>query len=462
MAILSYILTIMKANIIRSMQERLVLSTFRRAAKQVPFYKKYLENAKIDYRRVRNISDFKSVVPILDKNKLFTPQSRVDVADYCLGGDLKKCRMILPSSGFSGKFSFGLVSKAEQKRQEKVLNFMLKRFFNVGREHTLLVNTLSMGISVPATNVISVNTGLRSDVALSIMKAFSKEFDQIILMGENAFIKSLIERGSEEGFAWRDHKIQIIFGGESFPESFRAYLENIVLPPGSGRKTQYVGSSFGFAEVGLNVLWETPQTILLRKQAYSNPEIKRALMDRDMEVCPMFFQCHPMNVYIEEIDERLVFTNLNPHAWLPIIRYATGDKGKILDYPKLLDVITRFNITECLPQYKMPIIAVRNRDTHLNIRGKEVYADMVKKAIYESPDVPRFLTGYFRMSVVHNKLKLEVQIKKGASMPAAVEEALRANLSRILGVEYELVLYKYNEFPYAMELDYERKFKYYV
>jgi len=384
--------------LLQKIQEKKVISVFRQLAKRLPSYKALLEQSNVDCRNIRNIRDFREKVPILNKEKLFTSPAP----------DITDCSSILPSSGHSGTFSFGVVSKEALKKQKDSIDKVTDLFFETSRKKTLLINTLSMGIGIPASTVTTVNTGLRGDAALYIVRTFAKQFDQIILVGENTFIKNLLEQGLEEGIAWQDYCAHVVFGGESFPESFRAYIEGIV----GKKKGAVVGSSFGFAEIGLNVLWETPETIKMRKNTQPSP---------------MLFQYNPLDLYVEEVSGRLVFTKLDPDARIPIIRYATGDEGFIVSGE---------------------VVAVK---------GKNQLPDMIKDAFYSSPRIPPLITGFFKIKKTGRRIGLEVQLKKGAS---ASEDIFRAALKKCAGFDFDLRLYPYKEFPYAMEMDFERKFRY--
>ena len=61
------------------------------------------------------------------------------------------------------------------------------------------------------------------------------------------------------------------------------------------------------------------------------------------------------------------------------------------------------------------------------------------------------------MKKAGNRIGLEVQLKKGVS---AQEEIFRQALKKWREFEFDLRLYPYKEFPYAMEMDLERKFRY--
>jgi len=440
---------------LEKIQKKRVLAAFRHAEKSIPFYREYLKKSNTPIQNIRRFEDFKACVPILNKEKLFTPSA--NITNNLLGDELKDCRLIFPSSGFSGKFSFGITTKKDLKKQRKAIDRALDYFFDVSSKKTLLINSLSMGINVLSSKVTTINTGLRSDIVLSVIKTFSKEFEQFILVGENLFIKNLLELGKDTGLSWQDYKIHIIFGGESFPESFRSYIENLT---NSTSKNTFVGSSLGFAEIGLNVLWETPSTIQIRKKASVDKSLRKALLQIDTELCPTLFQYNPMSIYVEELEGRFLFTNLDPEVRLPVIRYATGDEGSIIPFERLKKVLKQFGMAEHLPKYRLPLVAVKGRDQYIAQGNNRIYPDTIKNTIYSSPELPTLTTGSFKLSESGNNIVIEIQLKKGVTLTSGIEEKFKAALATIPNISSNLKLYPYNEFPYGMELDFERKFKY--
>jgi hypothetical protein len=52
-----------------------------------------------------------------------------------------------------------------------------------------------------------------------------------------------------------------------------------------------------------------------------------------------------------------------------------------------------------------------------------------------------------------------VQLKKGISGSPERETAIRKAMAKYVSAPFKLTIYPYQDFPYSMELDYERKFK---
>ena len=65
-------------------------------------------------------------------------------------------------------------------------------------------------------------------------------------------------------------------------------------------------------------------------------------------------------------------------------------------------------------------------------------------------------TGYFKMN---KELKqIEVQLQKGILNNSDIENKLQRALLKYVSADLPVRVFSYREFPYAMELDYERKF----
>ncbi len=436
-----------------------MLRTFRNAASRIPFYRSLLDKLTLNSKNVRNIRDFRELVPILDKDRLYTENLR-NIGRMITPGALAKCESIFPSSGFSGKFSFGMISKGGAASGGKKLYNALNWLFGIAAKRTLIINALSMGISITVPKAVMINTGLRSDIVISAIRTFSGSFDQMILIGENAFIKKILEEGSGDGLDWANVNIHVVFGGESFPESYRTYLEEILGITPSKKTDSLVGASFGFAESGLNIMSETRKSVSIRKKAYKDKNFLRELAGDDTSVLPVFMQYDPFRMYVEEHNGRLLFTDLSGRSPLPIIRYMTGDEGSIIPYKKAKKVFKKHGVEASLPDHGLPLVALRCRADHLAVGDKKIYPDAVKDAIYSHPDLAKLVTGYFRMRKTAAPVFIDIQLKERVGLSEDLNDRFMNALKQNIDTGVELKLYPYASFPYAMELDYEKKFRY--
>ena len=445
-------------NLLNSSQKKAV-KVFKKFAKTSPFYRKYLKKIKISPSHIKTFDDFRNKVPTLDKKSLFTANLR-NIKEIFPGHSLNNCHSILPSSGFSGKLSFGINTISDSKSQEKHVDLMLDYIFDVGRKKTLLINALSMGINVPTKKVVTVNTGPREDIVLSLVRIFTKEFEQTIIVGDNCLVKNIIEKGIEDGMKWPDHGIRLVLGGDNFPENFRSYLAHLLKINLEGEQKMIIASSFGIAEIGLNILWETTNTIGIRRVASRDAGIRMSLLGQNEELCPMLFQYNPLRVNVEEVSGQLVFTNLNMNSTVPIIRYASGDLGTIIPYERIVKTLKASGLQKYTPHLPFPIAALRERLQYLDFDGRLVFPGMIKNALYSDFALPNLITGYFTISKSGKKLLLEIHLKEGAVLTNAIKKKFEAAIaSHLKDIVFELIFYQYREFRYGMGLDYERKFQ---
>jgi phenylacetate-CoA ligase len=435
------------------------IRSFRRMSGSIPFYKRYLGSINVHPRRIKTGSDFKTLVPVLDKEKLFTANLN-DIKEIFSGRSITGCRSILPNSGFSGKFSFGINTRKDCKSQEKNIDRMLHRLFDATRQKTLLVNALCMGIDIPTQRAVTVNTGPREDIVISIVRIFAKAFDQIIMVGDNCFIKNVLEGGRDEGIDWPALNVHIVMGGDSFPENFRIYLAHILGARSSRHKEGVIGSSYGTAELGLNILWETPKTIRLREKSDKDSRFMEELLGEKALFSPMLFHYNPLTVYMEEENGRLLFTTLNRNAKLPIIRYATGDMGHIIPYERFASVLKGAGLSDLLPQYQIPLVAVKGRSQYLDLDGLRVSPDFIKNILYGDLSLPAKTTGYFRMRKIDNRLTLDIQLKHGIEATTDLNNEFTNMFKKAIDKDVDLMLSPYHNFCYGLELNYERKFQY--
>jgi len=448
------------------LSERKTLKAFARAAAHTPAYRQFLQAQGVDPETVRSIEDFKKLVPVIDKDKTFRLYSR-EIKKLCLLGEIKDVRTIISSSGHSGCFAYGLTTRKALKTTQESLDFLLASMFQEDSKKTLLVNGLPMGIKVHSSAVTVVDTSVRSDIILGLIKTFAPCYDQIILIGENSFVKKVLEEGLEEGINWNDIRMQIILGEEILPENLRTYLATLLgIDLDDKENDRLIGSSFGVAEFGLNVFYETRELIRLRRLLRRDDKLKAALIGRDLANLPSLFHYNPLRVFVEEELaheglSQIVLTNLEEDTNIPLIRYNIKDEGMSLPFDRLRETLESWGYQDYLPRVRMPIVAIWGRDKlRIEKEKRSLRPEQMKEILYEDPDIAACVTGNFRLSVAKaGGLRVEIQSKPDCRTQEKLEQRLRETILKHLPGP-EIILYPYPDFPYGMTLDYERKFRY--
>lgn len=439
--------------------EPLALAAFQAAAQRVLAYRTLLAEAEVDAAHVVDSRTFRSL-PVLDKACTF---QRFSIEKLCLDGEIGELSSVLTSSGYSGIFAFGLNAAADQGVVSGWIDNLLDYLFHIKSRKTLLVNCLPMGVKVPTRACTLAETSVRPDMVVGLVKAFSSHYEQIILVGEAAFIKLVLELGFRGGIDWSALRVQVILGEEPLAENARIYLERLLGSDVTRPEKGIIASSMGVAEVGLNIFSEIPPAaplILLRRRLHENPEACQTLFGARLTV-PCLFTYDPRRVLVEFDDAgRLVLTTLEPHLRIPLIRYTTGDRGAWLVLPAdMREQIEAWGISWELLN-SIPIVVIHGRGDHALAGDAPVYPEAVKEGIYYNPVLAALITANFRLVSGPSSVLVRIQLSPGVNPTAEIEEGLRTAIARYVEAPIQVICEPYESFGSGMTLDYERKFAY--
>jgi phenylacetate-CoA ligase len=409
----------------------------KKIIKNWPAYRKFVENSAIDLSKIKNLTD----LPILD---------RQFIANAIHTVPLVKVRNIVPSSGSTGAdFSFGLFGDIEMRKTLTAIEEFLGNRFNTKNKKTLLLNLLPGAISLQSSTVSVASIGVRMDTAISAIKTLGSSFEQIILVGEPLFIKNLVEYGQQQSIFWKYMPLFIMVGGEWISESYRNYLEGMV-------GYQRVYSSMGMAELGLNYFYETDETVMLRHLLFQDRHLLKMLLG-EIDFCPMLFVYDEDEIFVETVKEHgdalesILLTTVDSERILPLIRYKSGDKGKILSRLEINKALIAAGYMELQSTTGPPLLAHFGRGK--SIRG--IYPEKIKEIIYSSDVIASSTTGNFLLSNGGDIAKLEVQLKQNVHSDFILENMYR---NAFHGLPVHIKLYSFEIFPNP--LDFERKVQY--
>jgi phenylacetate-CoA ligase len=443
--------------------EDAALAAFDRAYRTAPAYRKIVSEAWNGREiAVRDIQSFKAHVPFIDKHVTF---GRFPVRELCAGGAISGVRSVLTSSGHSGVFSFGVNTEENLQHSAHAIDLGLQYMFDVDSRNTLLINALPMGVKVHTRATTLAETSVRDDMVLAVVKAFAPDFDQFIVVGEGSFVKKIIEDGARQGIDWPKLTVSVIVGEEGISENYRTYIGNLIgINDFSKKQSKMLGSSMGVAELDLNIFHETPDTIRIRRLAHEDPKLRARLFGSDCRYCPMFFVYYPHRCLVEEYlssesEPELVLSMLSEQMRIPLIRYRTGDVGRVLTYPQVVAALRECGY-EIEPDLKLPFVAVWGRDYAVQSEMGRLTVGAVKEALYEDAKLAAACTGNFLLSTAGSSLRVDIQLKPGEQLSPNGAEKLGPALQNYSGVSAELHVRPYEGFPKGMILDYERKFSY--
>ena len=420
------------------------------AARCSAAYRILLQEQQID-SSLLGVETPMSTLPILTKKNTFERFTLAQLASPMAPGDIAS---VLTSSGRGGhSFGFRLASRAQHHNAWFDIDLGLQKMFDVDARTTLLVNCLPMGVVFESRAVAVANVSVREDMACAILRDVGPRFSQTLVCADPLFIRRLLDCASEAGIDWQALNTSLILGEEMLVEAQRDYLAARMSIDLDGDSHRLIGSSFGVGELGLNLLFETRETIRLRRAMRQQTERHSA---------PSFFCFNPIQCHIEVLQPdsdgfgELCFTLLNRNAGILLPRYCTGDLGKVFTRAEATTAARRVGVG--LPG--LPLVAVKGR---LQDRPSGMpTVESIKELIYTDHQVADQLTGAFRITPVDGGgIRLTMQLNSERALENhAVQERLKALIhSQQLG-PIELKLLAPQAFPYRPTLDFERKFPY--
>jgi phenylacetate-CoA ligase len=443
--------------------ENRLLAEFRRAGEHAPAYRTLLGEHGVRVDDVRDIRTFSSLCPLLSRSNTF---DRFPLAELSVGGNLRNIADVLTSSGHGGRFSFGVITRKEASGSAAFVDAALDAAFAVRSRATLLINCLPMGVGLSSHCMTVATTSVREDMAVALVQAFGEGYEQIILVGDPLFMKRLTDHADEQAVDWRRHRVNVVLGEEIFGEYFRGYVAECLGLDLDQPAEGYIMSSLGVAELGLNLGFETPATIALRRRAVVDPAFAADLLGGDMGpgLCvPMIFRFNPLRTFIEVLEPdhqgygKMTISMLDPDRPVPLLRYQTGDVGRLLDGAQVAATVRRHGVN--VRDVPAALLVLQGRDKESLPNGARV--GFYKDALYLNRRLARHLTGALRLIFSGSRCTMHVQLVRGQAPDVTVEQGILREIPA--GVRpARLVLWPYAGFPFGMGLDYERKFSYYV
>ena len=457
------------------------IESFKLAAKDVPHYRDLLASLGVDVPRVVSLSDFQERVPLLRKKDVFA--DHIPISRLCRKGEIGDNLHLMISSGFSGESSFSMLDAVGASSFRGPLDIYISNLLSPTASRTLIVNALGMGVRLPPTQHSIIETGVRSDLVIKALLKFGSYYDQTLIVGDPNFLKKIVDEGNDIGLDWRGLQISLLTGGDWVPETMRTYFtEETGIDPENPAEYRGVFITFGLTELGLNVFFETQETIKIRRCALNNDRLRRALfysgnrqnLNFNPEVCPPvvpnLFHYDPTRFFIETVTaneaeaEEFVFTTLSAHTKIPLIRYVSGDLGALHSPSDLQDCLRSLGMDELIPQMPLPLASPCGRSAlgcaNREPRASSAYLspEELRHGLYSCNESARSVTGHFTVTEKAGKAVAHVQLRPKIKQAARLNKIIGRALSSASPYAVECSTYEHDTYPYGRTLNYEVKF----
>jgi phenylacetate-CoA ligase len=444
----------------RKTSERGALRMALQASQHSEAYRTLLQESGISPASLSDKTHL-AALPVLTKTNTFARFSLRQLARPCHPSHIGD---VLTSSGRSGlHFGCRLTLRTQHEAAWFGIDLGLQDAFKVDQVPTLLVNCLPMGVVFNSHAVTVANVSVREDMACSILRDAGPLFSQTLLCTDPLFVRRLLSQGQASGVDWKSLNTSVILGEEVLVEAQRDYLAARMCMDPDHEPHRMIGSSFGIGELGLNLLFETRETIRLRRAARTHTALATLLRDAaDHNNLPTVFCFNPLRCHVEVLNPsadgfgELCFTLLDPQSLIMLPRYASGDRGKLLSPDEAGLAAQAAGIT--LPWLPMVCVAGRIKDRIPGVPSVE----RIKDLLYRQHAVADQLTGAFRLGRTQDgRVQLRVQTIDLACAKASGVQAQLQSLLASLGLAHlSLELVTHLTWPGQPPLDYERKFPY--
>jgi phenylacetate-CoA ligase len=287
-------------------------------------------------------------------------------------------------------------------------------------------------------------------------------FEQTLLCTDPLFIRRLLDEARTSGVDWTALNTSVIMGEEVLVEAQRDFIAAQMDIDLDHDTQRLIGSSFGVGELGLNLLFETRETIRMRRAMRTNAQVAQLLSgSADDGSAPSVFCYNPLRCHIEVLQPdpdgfgELCFTLLDTHALIALPRFSSGDMGRLVSRADAAQAAQ----AAATPAPWLPVVALQGRIKDRPAGMPSV--ESIKELIYAKHALADQLTGAFRIAPGPDGIQLTLQANhdRKADYPALRRQLLMMSAIR-LPMPLELEIVAPLAFPYRPVLDYERKFAY--
>lgn len=445
----------------------LILGVFAHTATSMPYYKDILKNAGVDSSSIKSIEDFTARVPLTRKTDIFNV---FKAEDLCRDKNVGIMTSAIVSSGTSGVFSYGLLSHEDVSIQKSMIDEVIGYYYDLHGASPIIINALPMGVSFVSSYPV-IPTSVRTDIVLHVISTFIPYSRKCIVITDPHVAKKIIEEGISKGIDWKKIPISFMVGGTWYSNSLLRYLLSNI----AEESDQYVlgknsvDGTMGVTEVGLNIFTESAELMQLRNVIQHDPKLMVELFGDTQKACPSLMYYYPTQMYLEIINPdkdgfgEIVLSQLDKTVTTPLMRYATGDQGKVLD-PKELARLANNSSYQFKPRLGLPIVAITGRiGDWVECDSGKISPNIVKEALYRDHLTASRITGHFTIQPTGAGITLTVQAKKGETTLGDISSKIQSEIVALVpGLKIQTNCVAYYDFQHDFDVNYEVKWKHII
>src|SRR3989338_4371573 len=208
------------------------LILFRKAARHVPAYRKFLADNKCSPKRIKSFETFKTV-PLMNKKNYLHKHS---LKDLCWPQSFSGQLVYTSTSGSTGLPTyFPRDQKLDHQYSAMLERFLLNSSYGANKP-TLVIVGFGMGVWIGGLityeamhqaaerrklPVSIITPGVNQDEILKALRELSPHYHQTILVGYPPFVKDIVDQAVRNRIDLKNHRMRFLFAAEAFTDNFR-------------------------------------------------------------------------------------------------------------------------------------------------------------------------------------------------------------------------------------------------
>lgn len=402
------------------------LKLFSDTAKNSAAYGNFLKEHSFKPEFARDLSDW-TKIPESDKSSYIKKYSRKELAPFGILPPL-----IHASSGSSGAPTYWFRDKDQEDMGGKIHELIFRDSMKINpEEETLVVICLGMGIWVAGQYTLAscerlaengfkmsiITPGLEKEDIMRIFKDLAPDFKNVVLVGYPPFIMDIIAEMENRKIKF-PRNFKIMGTGDKFSEEWR---NEAARRAGIKDKEHGIISVYGSADATI-IGYETPRSIFIRRETEKLPLLRKEIFG-DESVLPSIVQYDERFMYLESQNGELLLTS---RTAVPLIRYNIHDRGEIVSYGDMRDILRRHDLLREAEKHgfkddgKNPFVILKGRsDVALMFYAINIYPEHLKSC-FSVPAMQRIGTGSYLAyqsdggKIGEEKFYLHVELRDGA------------------------------------------------
>ena len=421
----------------------------------MPAYRQLLSEHGEPQVHLRGLAPDFSTLPITDKESYVR---RFSTEDRCRHGHIPANGVVIDeSSGTSGTPNNWVRGPEERADVDKLLQVALRQVFGPGP--LFIINAFALGpwATGMAVSMATVDVAVLKSVGPDVSKIEStlRHFGprhRYLVLGYPPFLKQLVDEARVD---WSQYDCAAAVGGEGMSEALRSYLL---------RSFRAVYSSFGAADLDINIAAENDFTIALRRQLAVRPELRAALKLPSHSSLPMVFQYNPLDYVIESSETgELIISICRDRTTAPKLRYNLHDLGCVVRFPDVARALADVKLRPGDLAHRhldLPLLFHYGRsDATVAFYGTNVAPSDVQEVIYSLPELAERVSAFALLlgedEGANKTLSFAFELSAGAGPPADVEAVRARFLGRLAEVNQD-----YRESAHFIPRDKEPKLEF--